>query len=800
MVNTKIILTAFLSIILLSNLSVTAFALSSSQGPINPTVSITAGDSEQWSNLNNIISSDNSYATVSVDGTVSNTLSATNFGFSIPSNAVINGVIVDIERKSSSTSDGGSEDASLQLIKGGTISGSDRQTNTDYSTSDTTESHGTSSDLWGLTLTPADINAADFGVAFSVTKPSSSGSAHIISVDSIRITIHYSIPSSQGPSTPATATSSGSNQHWSNVSNSKTSDNSYATVSVDGNDSDYISATGFGFSIPSNAVINGVIVDVERKSSSTSDGGSDDASVRLIKGGSITGSDRQTNTDYTTSDTTESHGTSSDLWGLTLTPADINAANFGVAVSVQKNSNGGSAHTVSIDSIIITIHYSIVSSQGPSGSASVTSLGNDQPWSNIGNVLSSDNSYATVSVDGDDSDYISATGFGFSIPSDATITGIVVDVERKSSSTSNGGSDDESVKLIKDGLITGLDRQTDTEYTTSDVTESHGTSSDLWGLSLTPADINAANFGVAVSVQKSSSSGSSHTISIDNIKMTIHYTLPDTDGDGIANSADNCPSTSNADQTDTDLDGLGNACDVTPNGDSDGDGVDNLIDNCPSTSNADQLDTDGDLQGNACDAFPNDPNNDADADGISGDIDNCPTTSNADQLDTDSDLIGNACDPDDDNDGILDGDDSCPIDNTNTCDTTDSDGDGIADSLDNCPTVSNADQLDTDLDGKGNACDAFPNDPNNDSDGDGISGDIDNCPTVSNANQADSDEDGTGDACDADFDSDGDGVNNAIDNCPVTPNADQLDADGDLIGDACDTTPNGDSDSDGVDN
>jgi len=53
------------------------------------------------------------------------------------------------------------------------------------------------------------------------------------------------------------------------------------------------------------------------------------------------------------------------------------------------------------------------------------------------------------------------------------------------------------------------------------------------------------------------------------------------------------------------------------------------------------------------------------------------------------------------------------------------------------------------VDGIGDACDAFPNDPDNDIDGDGVSGDIDNCPNVSNANQNDLDSDGTGDACDS---------------------------------------------------
>jgi hypothetical protein len=95
----------------------------------------------------------------------------------------------------------------------------------------------------------------------------------------------------------------------------------------------------------------------------------------------------------------------------------------------------------------------------------------------------------------------------------------------------------------------------------------------------------------------------------------------------------------------------------------------------------------------------------------------------------------------------------------------DADDDGVIDSEDNCPSNPNADQTDTDGDGIGDACDAFPNDPNNDVDEDGVSGDIDNCPEVANADQTNSDTDGLGDACDEDDDNDG--IADGDDSCPL---------------------------------
>lgn len=154
-----------------------------------------------------------------------------------------------------------------------------------------------------------------------------------------------------------------------------------------------------------------------------------------------------------------------------------------------------------------------------------------------------------------------------------------------------------------------------------------------------------------------------------------------------------------------------------------------------------------------------DPGNpDYDGDGIVDGEDNCPLVFNPDQTDADGDGAGDACDSDDDNDGVGDVQDNCPL--VPNADQADADGDGVGDicdvdddsdgaedTIDNCPGTPN-DQADADGDGVGDACDPFPNDPMNDVDMDGIGGDVDNCPVIANPDQADSDGDGLGDACD----------------------------------------------------
>ncbi|QNA45995.1 thrombospondin type 3 repeat-containing protein [Lacibacter sediminis] len=193
------------------------------------------------------------------------------------------------------------------------------------------------------------------------------------------------------------------------------------------------------------------------------------------------------------------------------------------------------------------------------------------------------------------------------------------------------------------------------------------------------------------------------------------------------------------------------------------------------------VDTDGDEVPDACDA-------DDDNDGVPDTADVCPLTANADQTDTDHDGAGDACDADDDNDGVLDGADNCPLISNadqldtdsdgmgNTCDADD-DNDGVLDGVDNCPLIANADQTDTDADGTGNACDA-------DDDNDTILDEADNCPLVANVDQFDTDSDGMGNVCDSDDDNDG--VLDAVDNCPLIANTDQNDTDNDGIGNSCD--------------
>jgi hypothetical protein len=148
-------------------------------------------------------------------------------------------------------------------------------------------------------------------------------------------------------------------------------------------------------------------------------------------------------------------------------------------------------------------------------------------WTSPARAISSNGSYATASVDGSTTDYLECVDYGFTIPAGATINGITVNVERKSSNTNNGGSQDAAMRIVQGGVIGTTDLSSATIYTTADVVAAHGGAANLWGLTWTYADINAANFGAAFQATKASATGGAHTISVDHIQITVTYT-PDT--------------------------------------------------------------------------------------------------------------------------------------------------------------------------------------------------------------------------------------------------------------------------------
>ena len=162
----------------------------------------------------------------------------------------------------------------------------------------------------------------------------------------------------QGPDTPAgprspTASSSSGSPAWSSTSNAYSSNSVYATDVISANGTGgALSVSGYGFSIPSTAVIRGITVSVIRKSSVS--GYTQDSSVYLLKAGSQVGSNHSISGTWGTSNTTKTYGSKSDLWGTTWSAADVNDSGFGVKFTAKTGSTGT---TASVDYISVTVTY-----------------------------------------------------------------------------------------------------------------------------------------------------------------------------------------------------------------------------------------------------------------------------------------------------------------------------------------------------------------------------------------------------------------------------------------------------------
>ncbi len=190
----------------------------------------------------------------------------------------------------------------------------------------------------------------------------------------------------------------------------------------------------------------------------------------------------------------------------------------------------------------------------PTAGADVTGIGTIT-WSAPGRISSNNNqsTFAAVPVNDGTTHYLMGTGYGFAIPANASITGIQVTIGRYSSGIFSPLIRDNVVSLVKAGSIVGDNKAAATmDWPTSETPAYYGGTSDLWGTTWTPADINNANFGVVLSVINSQVFFS-RTAYVDYITITVTYgtattldvtALTDTYGDTVMLSATLSPAVS----------------------------------------------------------------------------------------------------------------------------------------------------------------------------------------------------------------------------------------------------------------
>jgi hypothetical protein len=168
-----------------------------------------------------------------------------------------------------------------------------------------------------------------------------------------------------------------------------------------GSSSHYLTGTGFGFSIPSNAIISSIQM-FARASADT--GLENQIFFNIVKGGTVTGTTGGGSGLLSTSlSDINTLGTPAAL-GVTLTPSDVNSSNFGMAV-YSSTIDGGV--TTNVDSLSMIVSYtfpgtvSYFDNASPANGAAITwRSGGVDPSGNspVGQTYNEANSFTTTST------------------------------------------------------------------------------------------------------------------------------------------------------------------------------------------------------------------------------------------------------------------------------------------------------------------------------------------------------------------------------------------------------------------
>ncbi|KKN00087.1 hypothetical protein LCGC14_1141340, partial [marine sediment metagenome] len=319
--------------------------------------------SVDWLDVDNATTQDNLNAKSLYSPICDNTddLRATNFSFSIPINAIIVGIEVEVDRRSTDTgiySGYTMRDYIVQLRNSTTNIGSNKARLTPWYRTDINAyiGYGNSFDMWNTNLTPLDVNDNYFGVDLGakLQKPE----IETARIDHVRMKIYYTVNISVNPSYTSPQES------WVTLDKATTQDddNTYVLFNTSTETtSNWLRLTNFGFDIPSTAVIDGITVEMDRFATQAS--AIQDGAIFLRNATGQVGNDKSTGDDWDIldNDIYTSFGGISDTWGKSWSIAEINSNEFGLDLYIDYL---GSVPTGAfVDHIIITIYYTIPAQQ-----------------------------------------------------------------------------------------------------------------------------------------------------------------------------------------------------------------------------------------------------------------------------------------------------------------------------------------------------------------------------------------------------------------------------------------------------
>lgn len=170
----------------------------------------------------------------------------------------------------------------------------------------------------------------------------------------------------------------------------------------------------------------------------------------------------------------------------------------------------------------------VITTIGPTTGGATASQGTGSAagaWVNPANAAAVDGVYTTQNIAAStvSPNSLIVANFGSAIPVDATITGIEVKITR----FAPAGIKDVTVRLQKAGVSVGANKaNVAATWPTTTITAVYGGAADMWGTTWTPAEINAATFGVELNVQNVDLAP--QIASVDAVTIVAHFTQPNT--------------------------------------------------------------------------------------------------------------------------------------------------------------------------------------------------------------------------------------------------------------------------------
>lgn len=306
----------------------------------------------EWTDPNNIKVSDANVATCVLPITdYSDWIRATNFGFSLPTGAVILGIEVEVIRGSDDELDVVDKDVYLRKTSGQV--GDSKPSAVGWAGKDAvSEIYGGPADTWNAGLTIADIESSDFGVDICAENLDikSTRDAWVAYV-SIRINYRSDVDTGWLQAGTAAAPSRvGGVGIWANANDAQVDDDADASDDINaGEYNGWLLLTNFGLTtddVPVGSTIDGIELQIRRNAENATS--IKDSAIYLLDGDAAPQGDNKADTvtawpivgGPTEFGEVVSYGGAADTWNAGLTDTDVIDTDFGIRISAYNSAAG----------------------------------------------------------------------------------------------------------------------------------------------------------------------------------------------------------------------------------------------------------------------------------------------------------------------------------------------------------------------------------------------------------------------------------------------------------------------------